>query len=173
LNVDRDYNLTYKFGTNAKAKELKNIGSFYTNSIQSDDYFLPVNYMTKQNLSEVALANDLVLFDESYQDQKNLNNLMVTKSSLPIGVFNTFNYPQSHHSVLNSFRADYEDFSHFSDISFKNPHASDSVNDLNSENLLLLKSKNLKFDNNTAANNSNNIVTSNSSSYENNPSQVN
>jgi hypothetical protein len=121
--------MTYKFGTNAKAKELKNIGSFYTNSIQSDDYFIPVNYMTKQNLSEVALANDLVLFDESYQDQKNLNNLFVTKSSLPMGVHNSFNYPQSHHAVLNSFRADYEDFSHFQDTSLD----LSNVNLLNSE----------------------------------------
>jgi len=165
--------MAYKFGTNAKAKELKNIGSFYTNSIQSDDYFIPVNYMTKQNLSEVALANDLVLFDESYQDQKNLNNLFVTKSSLPMGVHNSFNYPQSHHAVLNSFRADYEDFSHFNDINFKNPQTLNTESSLNSDDVLLLKTKNLKFDNSSASNNSNSINSVSANSYENNPGQVN
>lgn len=129
LNVDRDYNLTSKFGTNAKSKDLKNIGHFYANSIQLDDYFLPIHLVTKRGLSEPSLTVDSLAMDDSYMDYKNLGNLYVGKSSLPIGVHNTFNYPQSHYAVLNSFRADYEDFSHFQDTSLD----LSNVNLLNSE----------------------------------------
>merc|ERR1712100_2695 len=104
-------------GTNAKSKELKNIGSFYANSVQMDEYFAPFHLVSKRNLSEPSFIADSLLMDESYSDYKNLMNLYVGKLSLPLGVYNTYNYPQSHHSVLNSFRADYEDFSHFKDTS--------------------------------------------------------
>jgi hypothetical protein len=55
--------------------------------------------------------------DESYADQKNLFQMYVGKSSSPIAATTSFNYPQSHNSVLNNFRSDYEDFSHFQDLS--------------------------------------------------------
>jgi hypothetical protein len=57
--------------------------------------------------------------DESYKNTKNLNNLMLSKSSIPFGVYNTYNYPQSHHAVLNNFRSDFEDFSHYQDNSLR------------------------------------------------------
>jgi hypothetical protein len=106
-----------RFGTNAKVKDLSNIGSFYSNSIQSDDYFLPVYFMNKSDLSNISFISDSNLMDESYADQKNLFQLYVGKSSSPLAISNSFNYPQSHNSVLNNFRSDYEDFSHFQDLS--------------------------------------------------------
>jgi hypothetical protein len=106
-----------RFGTNAKVKDLSNIGSFYSNSIQSDDYFVPVYFMNKSDLSNISFVNDANLMDEAYADQKNLFQLYVGKSSTPLAAATTFNYPQSHNAVLNSFRSDYEDFSHFQDLS--------------------------------------------------------
>jgi hypothetical protein len=55
--------------------------------------------------------------DESYADYKNLSQMYAGKSATPVAVTSPVNYPQSHNAVLNSFRADYEDFSHFQDLS--------------------------------------------------------
>jgi hypothetical protein len=117
LKPDRSYNASMRFGTNAKVKDLSSIGSFYSNSIQSDDYFVPVYFMNKSDLSNISFVNDANLMDEAYADQKNLFQLYVGKSSTPLAAATTFNYPQSHNAVLNSFRSDYEDFSHFQDLS--------------------------------------------------------
>jgi hypothetical protein len=43
--------------------------------------------------------------------------MYVGKAATPVSVTTSFNYPQSHNAVLNSFRADYEDFAHFQDLS--------------------------------------------------------
>jgi len=90
----------------------------YPNSIQPDDYFIPLHFLTKQNLSEISLVNDALLFDESYTDSKQLSTLFITHLEQPLSVHNSVNYPQSHHSILNNFRADYEDFSPYSDNVF-------------------------------------------------------
>jgi hypothetical protein len=55
--------------------------------------------------------------DESYADYKNLSQMYVGKLATPLAITSSFNYPQSHNAVLNSFRADYEDFTHFQDLS--------------------------------------------------------
>jgi hypothetical protein len=55
--------------------------------------------------------------DESYADYKNLSQMYAGKSATPLAITASVNYPQSHNAVLNSFRADYEDFSHFQDLS--------------------------------------------------------
>jgi hypothetical protein len=121
-----------RFGTNAKVKDLSSIGSFYSNSIQSDDYFMPVYFMNKADLSNVSFINDANVMDESYADQKNLFQLYVGKSSTPLSASTTYNYPQSHNSVLNSFRSDYEDFSHFQDLSLvTSKPSSQSISDNN------------------------------------------
>jgi hypothetical protein len=57
--------------------------------------------------------------DEAYADQKNLLGIYAGKNSSPLTTNTTFNYPQSHASVLNAFRSDYEDFSIFQDLSLK------------------------------------------------------
>jgi hypothetical protein len=57
--------------------------------------------------------------DEPYRNTKNLNNVILSKSSIPFGVYNTYNYPQSHHAILNNFRSDFEDFSHYQDNTLK------------------------------------------------------
>jgi hypothetical protein len=119
LKNDRNYSKSVRFGTNAKSKDLKSIGSFYANSIQSDDYFLPVYFINKSDLANLSFINDSNLMDEAYADQKNLLGIYAGKNSSPLTTNTTFNYPQSHASVLNAFRSDYEDFSIFQDLSLK------------------------------------------------------
>lgn len=79
--------------------------------------------------------------DESYADQKNLLGVYVGKNSSPLSSNNTFNYPQSHASVLNAFRSDYEDFSVFQDLSLKQKLTKPELN-LSSWEDLLFKTKN-------------------------------
>jgi hypothetical protein len=57
------------------------------------------------------------MFDDSYMDQKNLSNLLLSKSTTPLSINLGYNYPQSHHGVLNNFRDNFEDFSNFQDNS--------------------------------------------------------
>ena len=130
-----------RFKTNAKVKDNSGIGGFYTNSIQVDDYYLPVYFTPKKSLANIPFVNDSLMMDESYADQKNLLNFYVSKNSTPLSTYTQFNYPQSHHSVLNNFRADFEDFSHFQDLStvFKNDLNHNSQNNLFKSNLTYTK----------------------------------
>jgi hypothetical protein len=75
--------------------------------------------------------------DESYADQKNLLSYYIGKNSTPLSIYASHNYPQSHHAVLNNFRADFEDFSHFQDLStkFAKNGASSSESNLFKSNL--------------------------------------
>jgi len=57
------------------------------------------------------------MFDDSYMDQKNVSNLLLSKSTTPLNINLGFNHPQSHHGVLNNFRDNFEDFSNFQDNS--------------------------------------------------------
>jgi hypothetical protein len=174
LNVDRDFTNSYRFGTNARSKELKNIGSFYSNSIQADDYFVTPHLTTKRDLSEVAFINDSLVMDESYQDQKNLVNLYIGKSSTPLMVSNTYNYPQSHHAVLNAFRADFEDFSHFQDnsLDLSKLYSTNTTSGTDS-NLFSLKSQNIKFGDKSLPNTGVALENLQSVNYDANPSQLN
>lgn len=163
----------FRFKTNAKSKELKNIGSFYANSVQTDEYFAPFHLVSKKNLSEASFISDSLAMDESYSDYKNLMNLYVGKSSLPLGVYNTYNYPQSHHAVLNSFRSDYEDFAHFQDTSLNLTTKGSSISQVNLDNLFTDMKGSTEFDLNTASTNSNSFTSLSEVNYETNPNQLN
>lgn len=129
LEVDRDANQPTRFNTNAKSKTLKNLGQFYANSIQTDDYFLPVHLLSTKDFSELPFISNSTYLDESYRNVKNTNNLFLSKSSIPFGVYNTYNFPQSNHAVLNNFRSDFEDFSHYQDTSLNLKALNTPVND--------------------------------------------
>jgi len=117
LNNDRDFSQYFRFNTNAKSKSLQNIGRFYSNNIQLDDYFSPLNLISKQNMSELPLLTDSLITDNSYRDQKSTSNLLLSKSTTPLNINSGFNYPQSHHGILNNFRDNFADFSHVQDNS--------------------------------------------------------
>jgi hypothetical protein len=106
--------------------------------------------------------------DESYRNTKNLNTLMISKSSIPFGVYNTYNYPQSHHAILNNFRSDFEDFSHYQDNTLKlKPLFLKKISD-NIDKPIKLSGKSIRF-NHIRSNN----YGSGSSSIEVNPNQTN
>jgi hypothetical protein len=92
-------------------------------------------------MANVPFTNDSLVMDESYSDQKNLLMYYVGKNTAPLGVYNSHNFPQSHHAVLNNFRSDFEDFSHFQDLSakFTKVGGSDSVSDLRRYDLKVTK----------------------------------
>merc|ERR1711871_195657 len=83
--------------------------------------------------------------EESYRNSKNLNNLLISKSTIPLGVYNSRNYPQSSHAVLNNFRSDFEDFSHFKDNALKLKISLLGPKDFEATKPLKLTSKNVKF----------------------------
>jgi hypothetical protein len=90
-----------------------------------------------------------------------------------VTITNTPVYPQSHHSVLNNFRSDYEDFSHFNDSNFKN--VTSKLGSLSStcDDNFSLSSKSIKFNKASSNLNSNSLSSNLTSGYENNPNQLN
>ena len=167
LNVDRDYDTAFRFGTNAKSKDLKVIGSYYANSIQVDDYFVPTQFVTKRDLSESSFINDALVMDESYSDQKALINSYTTKSAVALGVYNNYNHPQSTHAVLNNFRADFEDFSQFQAPTPSLPSSFSSTK-LVLDTPLLLKDRKVQFNTTTS-----HLNTLDNDNVEVNPTQSN
>jgi hypothetical protein len=121
------------------------MGKFYSNNIQTDDYFLPVHLLNNKDFNELPVMVNSLSMEESYRNSKNLNNLLLSKSSIPLGVYNTRNYPQSSHGVLNNFRSDFEDFSHFKDNPLKLKVSLLSSKDFSSTEPLKLLKKNIRF----------------------------
>jgi hypothetical protein len=97
-------------------------------------------------MANVPFTNDSLVMDESYADQKNLFTYYVGKNSAPLGVYNSHNFPQSHHAVLNNFRSDFEDFSHFQDLStkFSKTSGGDQTLDFHKSDLKVTKFSNLQ-----------------------------
>jgi hypothetical protein len=124
-------------------------------------------------LSEPSFIADSLAMDESYSDYKNLSNLFIGKSSLPRGVYNNFNYPQSHHAVLNSFRSDFEDFSHFQDTSLDLSNQNNLDLDTSLQSLFSSNNNIISFNNTSAVVNGNVLSNPNNPSYEANPTQLN
>lgn len=141
--------------------------------MQTDEYFLPFQLISKRDLSEPSFISDSLVMDESYSDYKNLSNLFIGKSSLPLGVYNNYNYPQSHHAVLNSFRADYEDFSHFQDTSLNLSSRANTNLDNSLDSLFSSNANITSFNTNFGAINQNVMSDLNSVNYEANPTQLN
>jgi hypothetical protein len=93
-----------RFKTNAKVKDNSGIGSFYTNSIQVDDYYLPVYFTPKRSLANIPFVNDSLIMDESYADQKNYLNFYYYNNDLN----------------LESLEENYENIKNFKYIYIKN-----------------------------------------------------
>ena len=121
LDTDRDYEELERFGTETKLNREyevfgnEDLGGFYTNNVQLCGRFTPLHLIPKNSFNKTFLAKGLRIKKYSYRRYKNLSNVVVGKSSIPLGVYNTYNYPQSHHAVLNAFRCNFRPFSHFQD----------------------------------------------------------
>jgi hypothetical protein len=112
------------------------------------------------------------MFDDSYLDQKNLMNIYVTKKATPLTICNTYGYPQSHHSVLNNFRSDFEDFSNFSDNKFRSPNLQSPNLNFGYTSPIFLKNQKLLSNVSYTPLNSQTVKFSNNPTYDVNPSQL-
>tara|TARA_B110000503_G_scaffold38695_1_gene63524 strand:- start:4869 stop:5177 length:309 start_codon:yes stop_codon:yes gene_type:complete len=99
-------------------------------------------------------------------DQKSLINTFTSKGAVALGVYNNHNHPQSTHAVLNNFRSDFEDFSHFQDNSLNLSGLKNDMSNSTLGTLTSLKDKGIRFNKLTA-----DVEGLNSSSYEVNPNQ--
>jgi hypothetical protein len=92
-------------------KDLSLVGNFYSNTITLDDFISPANLLATRDFSIFPLITNASAIDDSYVNSK--NNLYLFNKNSSFFLNNNFNfvYPQSYLSVLNNFRADFEDFS--------------------------------------------------------------
>lgn len=117
----------------------------------------------------MPLISDILMFDDSYLDHKNIGFSYVGKATLPVGVSSTYNYPQSNHAVLNNFRSDFEDFSYFSDIKLSTPSLFLNSISLASEDFTSLKEKNIKFQSDLGSTYASSVCATDASPVEVNP----
>ena len=91
-------------------KDLSLVGNFYSNTITFDDYVSPASLLSTRDFALFPLYSNATSFDDSYINSKNALYLFNKNSSFLLNNNFNFVYPQSYLSVLNNFRADYEDF---------------------------------------------------------------
>ena len=128
FNTNLNQDLKQNPITKSLLKDTSLTGGFYSSNIQFDDLISPANLMNTRDFSLFPLINSVNTIDESYSSYKNLNYLFNVNSSSLINANFNYSYPQSYLSVLNNFRADYEDFSWFVDLK-SNTNSSESLDD--------------------------------------------
>ena len=92
-------------------KDLSLVGEFYANNVEFDDFISPSNLLNTDKFSLFPLTEGASMIDDSYADSKNLLALYNNNSSFYFDLGLNSPYPQSYISVLNNFRADFDDFS--------------------------------------------------------------
>ena len=139
-------NLAYKFDTKPLTtllnKDLSLVGTFYSNTVSVDDFISPANLMSTKDFVLFPLYSNSTSFDDSYMTYKNSLFLFNKNSSFFLNNNTNFVYPQSYLSVLNNFRADYDDFSWH--VNLNSPDFTLN-NDLNQEDLYT--TNNIRFSN--------------------------
>jgi heme/copper-type cytochrome/quinol oxidase subunit 2 len=115
--------------------DLSSAGTFYANSIQMDDLISPANLMNTKDFALFPIVSNIMLTDDTYMSQKHLSAIFAKNSSILFNFNTLFNYPQSYLSVLNNFRADFDDFSWYVELLNK-----DSVKNLSANTTLLSES---------------------------------
>jgi heme/copper-type cytochrome/quinol oxidase subunit 2 len=96
-------------------KDLSSVGNFYSNNIQMDDYISPASLINTKDFSLFPLIETVSSIDDSYLTHKSLVNLFNKNSSLLLNFNPNFLYPQSYLSVLNNFKAGYNNFTWYYD----------------------------------------------------------
>lgn len=107
-NLDNDFSVLPLSGK--VVKDVSLIGSYYSNSIQMEDYLSNPNLLPTQKFALMPLYSELSEIDESFNSFKGLNAL-VSKFSNPLLSFSSPGLStRSYISVFNNFRSDFEDF---------------------------------------------------------------
>lgn len=119
--------------TTPAIKDISLTGKFYSNSIQMDDYINQAQLVNTQDFSLYPLISTSLLIDDTYINSKNMNFLFNKNSNNLLNLTSNGNYPQSYISVLNNFRADFDDFAWHVELK-QNVNKDLSVEDLNSTN---------------------------------------
>lgn len=91
--------------------DLSLMGQFYANSIQADDSFSSASLLNSKDFSVFPLIGNGTGIDDSYLNAKNHSLFINHNNNFTLNMNSDFIYPQSYVSVLNSFRADFDDFS--------------------------------------------------------------
>jgi hypothetical protein len=100
-----------KYLTSAAVKDLSLTGSFYTNSVQLEDYSLVPSLLSTLNFSLLPVYSELNEMDDSFSNFKTLAALSNKFSTSTLLVANSGLAPRSYLSTFNHFRSDYSDFS--------------------------------------------------------------
>lgn len=107
-NLDNDFTTLPLSGK--AVKDVSLIGSYYSNSVQMEDYLSNPNLLPTQKFALMPLYSELSEIDESFNSFKGLNTL-VAKFSNPLLSFSSAGLAtRSYISVFNNFRSDFEDF---------------------------------------------------------------
>ncbi len=143
FNNNLNYTFELKPLSNPLNKDLSLAGNFYANTITFDDYISPASLLATRDFALFPLYSNATSFDDSYINSK--NNLYLFNKNSSFLLNNNFNfvYPQSYLSVLNNFRADYEDFNWYVNLPEANQSLTDNLNDTLSEGL----NTNVRFSN--------------------------
>lgn len=91
-------------------KDLSLIGLFYTNSLQADDLFVSPSNLMRKDFSQFVTSSNLFNIDESYLNIKEFNKYLLNSNQYTLNAFTNYQSPLSYINVLNTFRADYDDF---------------------------------------------------------------
>lgn len=100
---------------NSAYKDVSLAGRYYANQIQLDDFISPTPLLNTKDFSLFPLLNDSLLIDDSYINNIFNKSVYNTYANSLLNMKTNFSTPQSYMSVLNNFRADFDDFSLFSD----------------------------------------------------------
>ena len=136
-------NLHYKYDTKALTtplnKDLSLVGNFYSNTIAFDDFISPASLLATRDFALFPLYNNAIMFDDSYSTFKHSLALFNQNSSFFLNNNFNFIYPQSYLAVLNTFRADYDDFSWYVNLNSSdvtpNANPTDELTDILNNNV--------------------------------------
>jgi hypothetical protein len=91
-------------------KDLSVFGRYYSNQVQSDDFFVQPSLIPTKDFLLFTLGESDVLYDDSYNDYKNQLTLLNLGSIATKPFLTNLGRSYSTFHVLNSFRSNYEDF---------------------------------------------------------------
>ena len=101
-------------------KDLSLLGQFYANIVQSEEPFSPSTLSLTKDFGTYPLLESVLNVDESFTNFKEHSLFFNQNNTTPLAVSSDYLYPQSYVSVLNNFRADFDDFSIHSESSSDN-----------------------------------------------------
>jgi hypothetical protein len=107
-NLDNDFSTLPLSGK--VIKDVSLIGSYYSNSIQMEDYLSNPNSLPTQKFALMPLYSELSEIDDSFNSFKGLNTLVAKFSNPLLGFSSPGLATRSYISVFNNFRSDFEDF---------------------------------------------------------------